>query len=165
MRVPIRKPGKYTHAKPDPNITEEKYKEMKAQLDRLKARRPSLIVEVKRLALDGDFSENAAYQIAKGKLRGLNQKMLEIEDHLKRAMIIKPPLNKDYVRLGHRVTVEVSGKKKEFFILGSSETNPENGVISNNSPLGIALIGRKAGEIVKVKLENKEVEYKIIKIG
>jgi transcription elongation factor GreA len=165
MRVPIRKPGKYTHAKPDPNITEEKYREMKALLEKLKIRQPFLIAEVKRLALDGDFSENAAYQIAKGKLRGLNQRMLEIEDHLKRAIIIKPPLNKDYVRLGHRVTVEASGKTKEFLILGSSETNPESGVISNNSPLGNALIGRKPGEKVKVKLASKEVEYKIIKIG
>jgi transcription elongation factor GreA len=164
MQTPTRKPGKYTNLKPDPYITEEKFFDLKNKLERLKRKQPTAIAEVKRLASDGDFSENAAYQIAKGRLRGLNQGILDIEDHLKRAVIIKAAVSRERVALGHRVTVEVAGRQKTYLILGSSETNPSAGVISHNSPLGAALIGRKVGECVKIKLADKEAEYKIMKI-
>jgi len=164
MRVPIRKSGKYTNIKPDPYITKDKFIELKNKLEKLKARKAPAIAEVKRLALDGDFSENAAYQIAKGRLRSLNERILEIEEHLKQAQIIKPRGSSGQVGLGNRVTVAVSGQKKTYLILGSSETNPYKGIISHNSPLGQALIGHKIGERVKVKLAKKEVEYKIIRI-
>ena len=100
MQLPIRKPGKYTYLKPDQHLTQAKFNELKNKLERLKFNRPRLTEEVKKYASDGDFSENAAYQIAKGKLRGLNQKILEIEDHLKRAVIIQPIKNGEAVRLG-----------------------------------------------------------------
>ena len=164
MQLPIRKPGKYTHLKPDQHLTEAKFSELKNKLDRLKFNHPRLAEEVKKYASDGDFSENAAYQIAKGKLRGMNQKILEIEDHLKRAIIIKPNKNSGIVQLGSSVTVEVAGREKTYLILGSSETNPERGIISSRSPLGSALIGKKLGNQIKIKLADRETEYKIIKI-
>ena len=164
MRVPIRKPGKYTHLKPDPNLTEDKFNELKNKLERLKAAQPSAIKEVKRLAEMGDFSENAAYQIAKGHLRGINQGILELTEQLKKARIIKSTGNKDRVGLGCKVTVEISGQKKIYLILGSAETDPNQGVISHNSPLGAALIGKKVFDSVRIKLGNKEVECEIVKI-
>ena len=164
MRTPIRKPGKYTHQKVDPSMTRAKYDELKLRLESMKKKQPALREEVKRLATDGDFSENAAYQIAKGRLRGLNQRVLETENLLKRAEIIEPRDNKT-VQLGHFVTVEINGKTKTFQILGSTETNPNAGVISHNSPIGSALIGKKVGETVSIQLANREVEYKIIKIS
>jgi transcription elongation factor GreA len=165
MRTPIRKPGKYTHLKPDPNLTEEKYNELQEKLEKLKKfSRPNAAVEVRRLAEMGDFSENAAYQIAKGRLRGINQRILDIEDHLKRAVIIKPSNNINKVQLGCKVTVEANNKLKTYLILGSAETNPAEGIISHNSPLGSALMGRKIGDMIKVELSNKEVEYKIVEI-
>jgi transcription elongation factor GreA len=165
MRVPIRKPGKYTNLKTDPCITVEKYNELKNKLEKLKSfSQPNAIVEVKRLALDGDFSENAAYQIAKGRLRGINQRILEIENLLKRSIIIKPVNNNGVVRLGNHVTVRFSGKEKTYLILGSTETNPAAGIISHNSPLGSALMGRKVGDKIKMQLASKETEYIIIKV-
>ena len=164
MRVPIRKPGKYTHEKADPNMTDKKYQELKNKLEKiLKHTRPPLIEEVKRLALMGDFSDNAAYSIAKGRLRGLNQKIIEIEDLLKRAVIIKKS-NTSYVDLGCFVTIETDGKKSKYQILGSTETNPTKGVISHNSPIGALLMGKKAGDEVKVKTKNGEKIYKILEI-
>ncbi|MFA6394217.1 MAG: GreA/GreB family elongation factor [Patescibacteria group bacterium] len=163
MRVPIRKPGQYTHLKPDPHITAEKFQELKNKLERMKKSRPALIEEVKFHALNGDFSENAAYQIAKGRLRGLNQRILETEDQLKRAMIIIPGQT-SRVALGSRVTVKAGGKEKTFLILGSAETNPGQGVISSNSPIGSLLMGRRAGDRVMLKLKDKETEYEILKI-
>lgn len=164
MQLPIRKPGKYTFLKPDGHLTQAKYNELKNKLAKLKFNRPRLAEEVKKYASDGDFSENAAYQIAKGRLRGMNQKILEIEDHLKRAVIIKPNRNISIVQLGLNVTISAAGKEKTYLILGSSETNPGRGIISSRSPIGSALIGKKLGEQVKIKLADREVEYKIIKI-
>lgn len=174
MRIPIRKPEKYTHLKPGAHITEAKFNELQKKLERLKVVRPSLAAEVKRLAEMGDFSENAAYQIAKGRLRGINQKILDIEDHLRRAIIIKPNKNTETVQLGHEVTIETAGKpphqawregkQKTYLILGSAETNPRAGIISSSSPIGSALMGRKIGDKVKIKIAGREVEYKILKI-
>lgn len=164
MQTPIRKPGKYTHLKPDQYLTEAKFNELKNKLERLKFNRPRAAEEVKRLAEMGDFSENAAYQMAKARLRGLNQKILEIEDHLKRAVIIKPDKNSGLAQLGSQVTIISAGRKKTYLILGSSETNPQLGIISSHSPIGSALLGKKIGDQIKVKLADKEIEYKIIKI-
>lgn len=164
MQLPYRKAGKYTHLKPDQHLTEAKFNELQNKLERLKSNRPRLADEVKRLAEMGDFSENAAYQIAKGRLRGVNQGILKIEDQLRSAVIIKPNKNTKTVQLGSGVTVEVAGQTKTYLILGSTETNPGRGVISSRSPIGSALIGKKISDQVRVKLADKVAEYKIIKI-
>ncbi|MBT6690705.1 hypothetical protein HOB10_00010 [Candidatus Parcubacteria bacterium] len=165
MRVPIRKAGKFTYIKPDPYITQAKFDEFTANLKKLKENvQPRLIKEVKTLALMGDFSENAAYQIAKGKLRGVNQKILELEKQVLGAKIIKTNKNTGTVKIGHLVTVKLNNKQQKFRILGSSETNPTTGVISHKSPLGLALLNKKIEDIVEVKLKDKIVNYKIIKI-
>lgn len=166
MQIPKRKPGKYTHLKPDPHLTAAKYSELKDKLERLKTlSRPRAAGEVRRLAEMGDFSDNAAYSIAKGRLRGLNQRILDLEDHLKSAVIVKPDSDASIVQLGHRVTVETSGKEKSYLILGSSETDPQAGVISHHSPVGQALLGRRVSETVRVRIStDKELVLKILKI-
>ena len=164
MRTPIRKGGKYVHLRPDPNMTTTKYQELQEKLKKYKTRRPVLAEEVKRLALMGDFSENAAYQIAKGQLRGLNQRILDAEDLLKRAQIIEEPQNDGTIQLGSTVTIEVNGKQTSYKILGSTETNPDAGIISHNSPLGADLIGRRVGDIIKRKTPGGVKEYKVLKI-
>lgn len=164
MRVPIRKPGKYTHEKADPNITGKKFDELKIKVEHLKKTvRPRLAAEVKRLALMGDFSENVAYSIAKGKLRGLNQRILDIEDLLKRAKIIKPQKSSQ-VQLGSIVTFELEKKEKTYKILGSVEANPDLGIISANSPIGKALISLRAGDEFILKTGNQEKQGKVLKI-
>jgi len=164
MQVPIRKPGKYTHAKTDPHLTPGKFDALKKQLDLLlRIDRPPAIREVKRLAEMGDFSENAAYQIAKGRLRWINERILTIEDRVKKAVIIKPNSNDSRVQLGSQVTVSIGGQGKIYTILGSTETDPGQGVISHNSPLGKALMGKRAGDIFSVLLGGKEVKIEILK--
>lgn len=181
MQIPKRKPGKYTNERPDPNLTEAEFNKLKNKLAELKLNMPAASDEVRRLAEMGDFSENAAYQMAKGRLRGINQKILELEDQLKYAVIIKPTKGAKTVQLGHKVTIEatsrhsllntkgwrdvptaVGTKEKTYLILGSEETDPLKGIISHNSPIGAALMGRKLGETIKIP--PKGVEYKIIKI-
>ena len=164
MRVPIRKPGKYAHLKPDLHVTEAKFREFKDKLERLKASQPAAAQEVKRLAEMGDFSENAAYQMAKGRLRGINEHILELEDRLNHAVMITPMKNVETVQLGHRVTIEIDGKQAAYVILGSAETNPLGGVISHNSPLGSALMGHAVGDTVTIQSGGDGVKCTIIKI-
>jgi transcription elongation factor GreA len=164
MQVPHRKPGKFTHLKPDPLLTEAKFTELEKKLEHLKKIRPGLAADVSRFAQFGDFSENVEYQIAKGKLRGVNQGIIDLENHLKHAVVFKPQEQTDTVELGHRVTIESEGKQKKYQILGSSEIDLKKGIISYSSPMGAALLGKEVGDVVSVKLANREVEYTIIKI-
>ena len=167
MQVPIRKSeSKRVFAKPDHHLTEAKFLELQNKLIRLKERRPRLAEEVKRLAEMGDFSENAGYQLAKSRLRGINQRILDIEDLLSRAEIIKPIINNGKIQLGNFVTIKnlETEKNKTYQLLGSAETNPLSGVISHNSPLGSALLNKQAGEIISLEINDKKISYKIIEI-
>lgn len=166
MQVPVRRAEKTPKARLDYNITPEKYQTLKNELSRLLDNtRPKAIKEVERLALMGDFSENAAYQLAKGKLRGINRRLLEIEDILKKAEIIIDDGNNDYIRLGKTVTLEIKDKIRVYKILGSAETNPSANIISQNSPLGAALMNKRVGEEIKIQLaDDRQAVYKILKI-
>ena len=166
MRVPIRKGDSRMFEKMDAAMTEEKYLELKNKLDFwIKVKRPREAEEVKRLALMGDFSENAGYQLAKGRLRGLNQRIIDTENLLKRAEIIRKPRGTERIDIGNTVIVESGGKEKQFTILGSSETDPSRGVISHISPLGASLIGKRLGDVIKIGQPGKEKEYTIKKIS
>jgi len=166
MQVPIRKGDKIPRPKADPFMTAAKFEELKAKLHKWKTvNRPREAAEVARLALMGDFSENTGYQVAKGRLRGLNQRILDTENLLARAEIITPTGESDTIALGSQVIIEKDGRQKTYRILGGSETDPEGGVISYSSPLGAALLGRHNGEVIRVELNGKNVEYKIIKIN
>src|SRR3989338_789839 len=157
MQIPYRKPGKYSQAPIDNLITQDKFVELKKKLYNLRRfRRPQLAKEVARLAELGDFSENVEYQLAKGRLRGINNAMLKTENQLNRAVIITPEKQTGTVRIGHTVTIETAGAQKTYQILGSSETNPGRGIISHNSPIGNALLGKKVGDVVKIQLAGKE---------
>jgi len=145
-------------------LTQAKFDELTQKLKKLKAALPNAILELQRLAEMGDFSENAAYQMAKGRVRSLNDKIFAIEEHLKQAIIIKPGQNNSQVNLGSKVKVLMDGKEKEYQILGSAEVNLSQGIISNHSLVGSSLIGKKVGEKFKVELGEREVDCQIISI-
>ena len=165
MRTLDRKLKKSNIAPDDHLVTERKFAELKNKLAKLQHTRPQAAAEVARLAELGDFSENVEYQLAKGRLRGINNAMLKTENQLNRAVIITPEKQTGTVRIGHTVTIETAGAQKTYQILGSSETNPGRGIISHNSPIGNALLGKKVGDVVKIQLAGKEVGYRIVKIG
>lgn len=149
---------------PDNLLTAEKIRELRDELDKLKKKIPKQAEEVSRLGELGDFSENAGYQFAKGKLRGMNQRIFELEKQLNHAEVIKPMTDFSRVQVGHKVTLQVGGKEVIYKILGSEESSPHQGVISHSSPIGYALIGHEVGDIVNVTLPKGVVEYKIVKI-
>lgn len=165
MRTTNRKSEKNNQTPNDPLMTQTKFDDLKNKLERLiKVSRPHWAAEVRRLAELGDFSENVEYQLAKGKLRGINNAITKIEQQLNQAVIIQPKAGSDTVEVGHTVTVEVNGKEKMYQILGSSETDPEKGIISYTSPIGAGLVGRRVGERFVMKIGGREVEYNILKI-
>ena len=164
MRIPTRRGEKNNQRANDPLMTQAKYDELKKNLDHLQSIQPAAAKEVQRLAEMGDFSENAAYQMAKGRLRGINQRIMEIEDQLAHSELIRPHVNNGAVAVGSFVTVLVNGAKRVYQILGSSETNPASGVISRHSPIGQALLGKKVGDKVSVQLASRLMEYQIVTI-
>lgn len=164
MRLPKRKPGKYAMDKADLHFTQEKLDTLKAELESLKKAQPFAASEVSRLAQLGDLSENAAYQIAKGKLRGINHRIIILGNKINGAIMIEKTEESGTVQLGSLVTVKMEDKEMTYQILGSAETDPLRGIISHNSPIGSALMGHRVGETAVCKIKDKEVECKIIRI-
>lgn len=164
MQVPYRKPGKFSQQRPNPLITRDKFAELEKELEHLKKIRPAAASDVSQLAELGDFSENVEYQLAKGRLRGINNAITKLEAQLNQAEIISPKKDSDTVQLGSKATIESGGTVKTFLILGPEESDPQKNIISHLSPLGAALFGHEVGEKVTVRLAGKETEYKIIKI-
>jgi transcription elongation factor GreA len=149
------------------HLTAEGLKQLKEKRDRITRNMPALIEETQRTAAYGDRSDNAEYKAAKGALRHANIQLMTIEEQLTRAVVIPEGKNATgVVRLGSTVTVESeNGTRNTFQILGSHETNPGAGKISNQSPLGAAFIGKRVGDVVNVKLASGMQEYKVVKVG
>jgi len=160
MQLPKRKPAKYGEVPSDNAMSRKKYEELEQELEKLKKKRPKAAEEVARLAELGDFSENVEYQLAKRRLRGINYAMLKLEHRLNHADIVKVK-NDGIVRLGSVVTVETKKGGRTYTILGESEADPKNGIISHNSPLGAALIGHRVGDEVEV---DKVGKCKVVRI-
>lgn len=164
MRIPYRKPGIFSQMKLDPLLTVAKLDDLKKKLEHLKKSQPFAAAEVARLAELGDFSENAEYQMAKGRLRGINGAIFNLQKQIDNAILIENSGEVDKVRIGNTVTVEMNGKTKTFKLLGSVESDPTNGIISHNSPVGIALMEKKVGEEFEIARENGNIKCKIISI-
>lgn len=166
MRIPSRKSDKIPRKKIEVKITLKKYQQIEKNLKNLKKVQPQEAAEVKELSTTGDYSENAGYQEAKYKLRRTNNKIEKLKNLLAQAEIIDE-VNKDnnQINIGHEVEIEYQGIKKKYKILGSLETNPKKGLISDISPLGSALIGKKIGETFTLNVNKQKKEYKIISIN
>ncbi len=113
----------------------------------------------------GDLSENSEYADAKDQQVFIEGRIAELEHILKGAVIIDESHNNcTEVNVGCSVHVEVNKGEMEFMIVGSAEADPEKGWISNESPIGKALLGKKAGETVEIEVPAGKIEYKIKKI-
>src|SRR3989339_1674431 len=107
MQIPITKPSPYANPEHDPYITQDKFDEIDNELKKLKNKLEYSQSEVARLAQLGDFSENVEYSLAKGRLRWLNRRILELESILQLAQIIKPKKNLKKIEIGHKVVVKI----------------------------------------------------------
>lgn len=148
-------------------VSKEKIEEMKNRLQELKTvRRIEIADRLKRAKEFGDLSENFEYAQAKEDQEKLEREILQLEELIKNARMITKSKNKDVVSIGLTVSLKKEdGTTLTFTIVGSQETDPANNKISNVSPLGKELIGKKVGDVVTVTTPKKgSVRYTIIAI-
>lgn len=150
---------------PEPtHISEEGLARLKAELEDLRiVQRPQVISRVKHARELGDLRENADYEAARNEQSFLEGRILSLNQLIDSAVIIAGDRTGE-VMLGSTVVVEVGGDQTTFHIVGSTEASPGDGRISNASPVGKAMIGRRAGDEVVVKLPVGEVSYRIIEV-
>lgn len=145
-------------------LTPEGLEKIKKELYELKnIRRKEVANKIEAAKALGDLSENAEYQAAKEESAWIEGRILELSDILARAKVVQET-KKNVVNLGSTVVVQSGKTNLSFKIVGMNEADPVHGLISNNSPLGAALIGRKVGEEVEVNTPGGLKKYKIIKI-
>ena len=147
-------------------LTREGYNKLKEELEYLKTvRRVEVAQAIHDAKIDGDVMENAGYEEAKRQQAFLEGRIMTVEALLKNAVLIESNGCSDTVGLGSRVTVVEAGFEPETYsIVGSAEANPGAGRISNESPLGKALIGHKAGDRVTFEAPSGLVEIKVVSI-
>lgn len=151
----------------DTYLTPEGKVKLKAELDELtNVKRPALAKRLRDAIQQGDLSENADYHVAKEDQAFLEGRILELEVTLRRAVIIETNNGpSDTVQMGSRVTVQEPGEDPETFVLvGAKEANPREGKISNESPIGRALLGRRVGDIAQAATPAGLLTFKISKI-
>ncbi len=139
---------------------------MRAELHELKTVRRFEIADRIAKAKDlGDLSENAEYHDAKDALAFMEGRVQELENFLARA-VVSEPTSADVVNVGCRVRCKTGEKIKEYHIVGPKESDPAAGKISNESPIGIALLGRKKGEQFEHLMPNgAKALYEILDIS
>ena len=127
------------------NLTKAGKEKLEAELAELKAERPAITERIATARAFGDLSENEEYSSARAEQKLAETRIQEIEEVLKNAKIIRARTS-NKVTMGSTVTVKIGNKKQTFTIVGPVEANPLEGRISNESPIGAALIGRKVDE-------------------
>ncbi len=146
-------------------LTPEGEAKLKAELAELTGvRREELSQRLRSAIQMGDLSENADYHKAKEDQAFLEGRIQEIEAALRTAVIIENQ-HTDYVTVGSHVTIQEEDFDPEvFYLVGAKEADPRNGKISNESPIGIALMNHKAGDVVEADTPGGKIKFKIIKV-
>ncbi|MCF7819998.1 MAG: transcription elongation factor GreA [Candidatus Pacebacteria bacterium] len=146
-------------------ITQEGYDKLKKELDHLiDIKRREIADRIEKAKELGDLSENAEYNEAKDAQALNDSRIVEVSNILKNVTVVDGSGSSKEVSMGSVVTAKTGNKQKVFTIVSFNEADPLEGKISNESPLGIAFLGKKKGEEVIVNTPKGEVKYKIIKI-
>jgi len=151
---------------PDQIISQEGYNKLKQELeDLINIKRKEIAKRIESAKELGDLSENAEYHEAKEAQAFNEGRIAEINAMLKNVTVVEGGGDKNEVAMGSKITVKSNGEKKDFEIVSFNEVDPATGKISNESPLGMAFLGKKKGDKIKVNTPKGEVEYQIIKIS
>lgn len=149
-------------------LTYEGLKKLEDELHNLKVvRRKEVAGKIKEAREQGDLSENAEYDAAKDEQRDIEARIEEIEKILKNAeVVVEEEIDLDKISVGCKVKVFDCEFEEEmdFKIVGSTEANSLQGKISNESPVGRALLGAKVGDVVSVETQSGVIEYKVLEI-
>lgn len=147
-------------------LTNEGYQKLQEELEYLRTIRRQEIADRLHEAMEGgELIENAEYEDAKNAQAFAEGRIKELEILLATARVITEEEKHDNIQVGSKVTVQEEGSQPEvYFIVGAAEANPRAGKISNESPLGRALLNRKAGDLVKVEAPAGSFSVQIIKV-
>jgi transcription elongation factor GreA len=147
-------------------LTQEGQERLKIELEELKGPRRHELAQRLRSAIQmGDLSENADYHKAKEDQAFLEGRIQEIEAILRNAVIIEKSSNTDVVSIGDHVTIQEADYPPEtYHVVGAKEADPRNGKISNESPIGRAIMDHRVGDIVEVDTPGGKMKFKILKI-
>jgi transcription elongation factor GreA len=146
------------------HLTAEGIESLKTELKELTTSKRAEIAErLKEAKADGDLSENAMFDAARDEQSFMEGRISEIEHILKHAVVIAAKKG-DKISLGSTVHLELEDGQQRYIIVGSTEANPDEGKISDESPIGKALLGKKPGEEVKISVPSGVLTYKILKV-
>lgn len=146
-------------------LTQEGIDELRTELTGLTAQRGPIAERIKTAREFGDLSENAEYSSARQEQERVEGRIAEIENILQNVEVIKKPKGDSKVQLGSKVTLK-DGDTKTFQVVGTVEADPLNGKISDESPIGKALLGKKVGDEVEIKTAaDNHHSYKIVEIS
>jgi transcription elongation factor GreA len=146
------------------HLTQSGIDELKDELDNLISQRPAVAERIKYARELGDLSENAEYQTAREEQDRLETRISEVNHILKNVQTIKKPKNNGEVKLGSTVKLK-DGVTQTFQVVGTIEADPLNGKVSDESPIGKALLGKKVGDKLELKTPTETAIYKIISIS
>jgi transcription elongation factor GreA len=148
------------------HLTQSGIEELEAELKNLAVQRAPIADRIKTAREFGDLAENAEYGVARQEQERNELRISEIEHILQSVEVIKTPKNDNKVQLGSKVKLKgEAGKTKEFQVVGTVEADPLNGKISDESPIGKALIGKKEGEKLEIVTPAETSTYKIADIS
>jgi transcription elongation factor GreA len=149
-------------------LTAEGYAKLKREIEYLQTEKRREVAERIRVAREfGDIAENAEYDDAKNEQAMLEHKIAQLEERLLSARVItKKEISKDTVSVGSKVRIrDVAAKETfEYHIVGSAEANPAENKLSNESPVGKAIMGHKKGDVVEVAAPRGTTKFKILEI-
>jgi len=147
-------------------ISKDGLEKVRAELEEMVSiRRPEIAQRIHDAKEHGDLSENAEYEDAKNEQAFVEGRIQTLEALIKNATLIDEHHSNDHVQIGSTVKVDGPDGSQTFTIVGSTEAKPTEGRISNESPVGNALLGRKKGDNVTVQVPAGDIAYKIISIS
>jgi len=146
------------------HLTQAGIDELKAELDSLLSQRVGVADRIRQARELGDLSENAEYQTAREEQDRLESRIGEVKHILQSTQLIKKPKSNHEVKLGSIVKLK-DGVSRTFQVVGTVEADPLNGKVSDESPIGKALLGKKVGDKVELKTPTETAIYKITSIS
>jgi transcription elongation factor GreA len=147
-------------------LSKDGFTKLRAELDdMISVKRPEVAQRIHDAKEHGDLSENAEYEDAKNEQAFVEGRIQTLEAIIKNATIIDEHHSTDHVQIGSTVSVDSPDGPESFTIVGSAEAKPAEGRISNESPVGRALLGKKKGDKVVVKVPAGDFTYKIVGIS
>jgi transcription elongation factor GreA len=146
-------------------LTQGGIDELRQELKTLIGQRVQVAERIKQARELGDLSENAEYQTAREEQDRLESRISELDHVLQNSELIKKPKADGQVRLGSSVILKNSGKDLHFQVVGTMEADPANGKISDESPIGQALLGKKVGDRAEIKTPAGTHSYKVTEVA